>query len=161
MKKTGDFPLEGMCSCGAAKFCKLQKPMFVHCCHCSWCQRETGSAFAVNALIESSKLRLLDGDVEVTALPSNSGAGQNIIRCVACKSALWSHYGAARDKVAFVRVGTLEKPNLCPPDIHVYTSTKQQWVKLSDRTPVVEEFYRRSTFWPAEAIARYKSAAGT
>lgn len=132
--------------------------MFVHCCHCSWCQKETGSAFVINALVETGAIELVQGEIESTEMPSNSGAGQQIIRCSACNTALWSHYGAAREKVAFVRVGTLSDPVACPPDIHIYTSTKLPWVILDNRVPVVEEYYRRSQYWPDSSIHRYKSA---
>lgn len=148
----------GRCSCGQIHYKMETRPMFVHCCHCSWCQRESGSAFALNALIETHHLRITEGVTESVNIPSNSGAGQTIIRCPDCKVALWSHYGAAKDKVAFVRVGTLEKPNLCPPDIHIFTSSKLDWVQLDSAIPQMEEYYRRSEFWPEPSVVRYKKA---
>ena len=148
----------GGCACGAAQFTLREAPMFVHCCHCSWCQRETGSAFAINALIESSYLTLVKGSVEVIAMPSNSGSGQNVTRCNVCKTALWSNYGAAKEAVAFVRVGTLNEPSLCPPDIHIFTTTKQRWLSLGDTIPVMPEYYQRSKYWPEKSVARYKRA---
>lgn len=154
---TDTFPIEGHCACRAVRFSMLKPPMFVHCCHCTWCQRETGSAFAVNALIEMDNVEVLEGTTETIRNPSNSGIGQDIVRCEQCKIALWSHYGAARDKVAFVRVGTLADPSRCPPDIHIFTSTKQPWVDLSGQASVVEHYYRQSDYWPAESIARYKA----
>jgi len=158
MSKEPDYPAEGKCSCGAVEYRLMQAPMFVHCCHCTWCQRETGSAFAVNALIETSSVTLINGKTDRIEMPSSSGAGQAIIRCSACKSALWSHYGAAKDKIAFVRVGTMNNPNLCPPDIHIYTTTKQAWVRLPDDAVIVAEYYRRSAYWPEDSALRYKHA---
>ena len=150
--------MEGGCTCGGVRYRLTARPMFVHCCHCTWCQRETGSAFAVNALIEASKLALLNGEVRRTTLPSPSGNGQVVSRCRECGLALWSNYAGARDKVHFVRVGTLDDPSFAPPDIHIYTSTKQPWVVLPAGMPAVEAYYRRSEYWPAEAIARYEAA---
>ncbi|SFM71133.1 GFA family protein [Marinobacter zhejiangensis] len=158
MSNSDGFPAEGKCACGSVEYRLTQPPMIVHCCHCTWCQRESGSAFAVNALIESDSVELLKGSTETIAVPSNSGAGQNVVRCSTCKSALWSHYGAAREKVAFVRVGTLNNPNLCPPDIHIYTTTKQHWVVLPEHATVVDEYYRRSSYWPEASVVRYKKA---
>ncbi len=155
------YPLAGSCSCQKVSFHLLREPMFVHCCHCTWCQRETGSAFAVNAMIESANVKLLKGEVAVTPMPTNSGIGQKIIRCNACKSALWSHYGAADDRVSFVRVGTLDTPKHCSPDIHIYTSSTQLWVNLQGKVPVVEEYYRRSLYWPEDSVLRYKQAVST
>lgn len=152
------FREEGKCSCGAVEYELRRPPMFVHCCHCSWCQRESGSAFTVNALVETSNLRVSSGAITEVKIPSNSGKGQIIIRCAKCLVALWSHYGAADRKVAFVRVGTLCNANRFSPDIHIFTSTKLKWVNLDGGAPVVEEYYRRSEYWPDESIMRYKAA---
>lgn len=150
------FPANGRCTCGEVHYRLTCEPMIVHCCHCSWCQRETGSAFAINALIESEHISIEAGAVEKIETPSNSGAGQVIVRCPKCEVALWSHYGAAKEKIAFLRVGTLDDPNVCPPDIHIFTASKQSWVELSETAAKVEEYYRRSEVWPAESIQRYK-----
>ena len=130
-----------------------ERPLFVHACHCTWCQRETGSAFALNAMIETEFVEVLAGVPEEVATPSNSGKGQIIVRCPACRVALWSHYGGQR-KVAFVRVGTLAVPSDCPPDIHNFTATKLDWLVLNDRVPVVAEYYDRKVRWPEWALAR-------
>lgn len=135
---------QGKCSCGEIQFELTAAPIFVHCCHCSWCQRETGSAFAINALIETGHVRLNKGCPETIHTPTNSGTGQDVSRCPSCKTSVWSHYGAAKAAVCFVRVGALENPNSCPPDIHIFTSTKQQWVQLDDSVPVMAEYYQRS-----------------
>tara|TARA_R110002073_G_scaffold662_2_gene5143 strand:+ start:823 stop:1314 length:492 start_codon:yes stop_codon:yes gene_type:complete len=153
--------LVGACSCGHVRYELHAQPMFIHCCHCSWCQRETGSAFAVNALIESSNIVVLEGETKSILMPSNSGAGQTIVRCKQCESALWSYYGAAKERVSFVRVGTLENAISMAPDIHIYTASKQDWVNLGGAVPAVEEYYRRSEYWPIESIERYQSVMKT
>jgi hypothetical protein len=133
------------------------KPLFVHCCHCTWCQRESGAAFALNAMVETDMVKILSGAPDVVNTPSNSGKGQKIVRCPNCKIALWSHYAGAGLTVAFVRVGTLDDPNLCPPDIHIFTSTKQKWVQLSGDVPVRKGYYEREKFWPADSLKRRKA----
>ena len=158
MSDPGDKKIEGGCTCGAVRYRLNAKPLFVHCCHCTWCQRETGSAFAVNALIEASAVALLTGTPTRTMLPSASGGGQEFIRCPDCGVALWSHYAAAREKICFIRAGTLDDPTLTPPDIHIFTTTKQPWVALPEDVPAVPEYYRRSEHWPADCVARYKAA---
>lgn len=155
-----NFHATGQCTCGQVHYEITHKPMFVHCCHCTWCQRETGAAFALNALIESTFINVTSGEIEEIQTPTNSGIGQLVIRCPNCKVALWSYYGAAKSAVAFVRVGTLVDSTLCPPDIHIYTSSKLPWVVLNDQVPQMEEYYRRSLYWPEESIARYKKAIG-
>jgi hypothetical protein len=128
--------------------------MFVHCCHCRWCQRETGSAFAINALIEGDRVAILSGSPEVVVTPTNSGKGQKIFRCPSCRVALWSNYAGAGDLVRFVRVGTLLEPDLLPPDIHIFTSSKQPWVLLPEGSPAVPEYYDLKEFWPAASLER-------
>jgi len=149
-----DLPLEGRCTCRDVRFRLTSRPLFVHCCHCTWCQRESGASFALNALIETERVELLSGAPELVETPSASGAGQRIARCPRCRVAVWSHYSGAGDAIRFVRVGTLEEPGRLPPDIHIYTSTKQPWVILPAGTPAVPEYYDRKQYWPAESLAR-------
>lgn len=148
------FPMEGGCTCRAVRYAMQTAPLFVHCCHCTWCRRETGAAFALNAMIETDRLTLLRGTPEWVATPSASGKGQRIARCPACRIALWSHYAGAGAKIAFLRVGTLDRAEDMPPDIHIFTSTRLPWVVLPEGVPAVAEYYRARDHWPAESLAR-------
>ena len=148
-----DAPMEGGCDCGEVRY-RMSAPLFVHCCHCRWCQRETGASFALNAMIESDRVVLLEGEPEVVNTPSNSGKGQKIARCPKCHIALWSNYAGAGDAVRFVRVGTLDEPDRLPPDIHIFTASKQPWVVLPPDTPAVEEYDDRNDYWPQESLDR-------
>jgi hypothetical protein len=154
MSASQQFPVEGGCTCRSVRYRMTTKPLFVHCCHCTWCQRETGTAFALNAMIEADRVELLQGEVEVINTPSDSGKGQRISRCPKCRIALWSNYSGAGDAVRFVRVGTLDEPGRFPPDIHIFTSTKQPWVALPADTPAVPEYYKASEHWPKESLER-------
>jgi hypothetical protein len=128
----------------------------VHCCHCRSCQREGGGAFILNALIETERVALLWGQVAVVDIPTDSGRGQAVARCPRCQVALWSHYAYAGigEGVRFVRVGTLDQPDLLPPDIHIYAASRQAWLALPDDRPVMPAFYRASEYWPADSLAR-------
>jgi hypothetical protein len=134
--------------------------MFVHCCHCRWCQRETGSAFVINAIIEADRVSLLAGTPEVVLTPSESGQGQKITRCPTCRVALWSNYAGSGDAVRFVRVGTLQEPDRLPPDIHIFTASKQPWVVLPKDRPAVSEFYELEDHWPEESLERRRVCLG-
>ena len=129
-------------------------PLFVHCCHCRWCQRESGASFALNAMIEADRVQLLAGTPVAIHTPSNSGKGQKILRCPTCLVALWSHYSGAGDIVSFVRVGSLDEPDRLPPDIHIFTASKQPWVVLPPGAPAVLEYYDRKQYWPAASLTR-------
>ena len=154
MTTQDDRPFDGGCTCRFVRYRLLSRPLFVHCCHCRWCQRETGASFALNALIEAERVVLLTGEPELVDTPSNSGKGQRVFRCPQCRIALWSNYAGAGDAVRFVRVGTLDEPDRLPPDIHIFTSSKQPWVVLPAGAPAVPEYYDRKRCWPAESLAR-------
>ncbi len=148
------FPLDGGCDCGQVRYRITSSPLFVHCCHCRWCQRESGSAFALNAMIESDRVELLAGEPEMVDTPSSSGKGQAIARCPKCHIALWSHYGGAGPALAFVRVGTLDEPDHLPPDIHIFTESKQPWVIIPPGALSMPRYYNRNECWPRESLAR-------
>ncbi|MEO8739319.1 MAG: GFA family protein [Casimicrobiaceae bacterium] len=154
MTESPNAALEGGCTCSAVRYRLTSAPIFVHCCHCHWCQRETGAAFALNAVIESERVLLLRGEPRVVDTPSNSGKGQKIARCPVCSIALWSNYAGAGDQVRFVRVGTLDAPDALPPDIHIFTASKQSWVVLPEGKPAVAEYYDRQQYWPQASLER-------
>jgi hypothetical protein len=149
---------EGGCTCRAVRYRLTATPMIVHACHCRWCQRETGSAFVLNALVEAANVEVLQGEVELVDTPSASGRGQKIARCPTCRIAVWSHYAQAGPPVCFVRVGTLDDPDAFPPDVHIYTASKQPWVVLPEGARAFAEFYDVPQVWPAESLARMRQA---
>jgi hypothetical protein len=158
MSADSPFPMEGGCACRAVRYRMTTGPMFVNCCHCTWCQRESGAAFAINAPIEAERVELLQGEVEVIDTPSASGKGQKITRCAKCHVALWSNYAGAGDALRFVRVGTLDHPGLVPPEVHIFTSTKQPWVVLPPGAPAFPGYYKAAEQWPAESLERRAAA---
>lgn len=143
----------GGCSCGAVRYRLTDAPMFVHCCHCLDCQRQTGSAFVLNALIETDRLEILKGEPEAVPVPTDSGRPHDIYRCARCKVPVWSDYGR-RGVLRFVRVGTLDAPSALTPDVHIYTRSKLPWVKLPEDVPAFEEYYVTQALWPAESLKR-------
>jgi hypothetical protein len=154
---TAIFPLDGGCDCGRIRYRMLTEPLYVHCCHCRWCQRESGAAFALNAMIETDRVVPLAGEPAFIDTPSASGRGQKIGRCPGCHVALWSHYSGAGFRVAFVRVGTLDQPDHLPPDIHIFMQSKQPWVVIPSGVNAVPEYYDREKYWPASSLERRKT----
>jgi hypothetical protein len=150
-----DFELRGGCACKAVRYKMTRSPLIVHCCHCRWCQRETGTAFALNAVVETDGITLEGDEIELVHTPSESGKGQTIARCPKCRVALYSHYAAAGKWTAFVRVGTLETPDVLPPDVHIYVESKVPWVTLPEGARAFPAFYRPKETWSAEAQQRF------
>jgi hypothetical protein len=152
--------LEGRCACGEVRYRLNGAPFAVHCCHCRDCQRETGSAFVINGLIEAPLVDVLQGTPETIDTPSASGKGQKIVRCPSCHVALWSHYGGMGGKAAFIRVGTVEDPDACPPQVHIFTRSRQPWFELPQDVPAFDVFYSRDDLdrlFGGEGAARWRA----
>lgn len=152
--------IQGGCTCGAVRYRLCATPIFVNCCHCTWCQRETGGAFVINVIIETSRLEVTTGESEAVHTPSESGRGQVIHRCPSCHVALWSHYGG-RTAIAFVRAGTLDEPASVTPGAFIFSRSKLPWVVLPPEIPAFEIYYDMTTLWPAESLARRAAALAT
>jgi hypothetical protein len=150
--------MEGGCACGAVRYRLTSEPMFVHCCHCLNCQRQTGSAFVINALIESDRVELVAGEPVVVDAPRDDGSAQRIFRCPRCQVAVYSEYG--RPEVKFVRAGTLDQPASVAPDVHIFTRSKLPWVTLPESVPAVEVYYDRHELWPAASLERLDALFG-
>ena len=148
--------MEGGCACGVVRYRLTSEPMFVHCCHCLNCQRQTGSAFVINLLIEADRVELLSGEPEPVDVPRDDGSAQRIHRCPACQVAVYSEYG--RPEVRFVRGSTLDEPSSVAPDVHIFTRSKLPWVTLPEDVPAVEVYYDSKALWPAESLERLRAA---
>jgi hypothetical protein len=149
--------LTGECSCGAVRYRLTSAPMYVNCCHCRECQRQTGSAFVINALIEANRVQLTSGTLMQVPVPTDSGKPQIISRCPECRIAVWSNYGG-QSKLCFVRVGTLDDPAALPPDVHIYIRSKLPWVTLPADRPAFEAYYNSVSLWPADSLQRRRAA---
>jgi len=150
------YPIDGGCDCKAVRYRLATAPLIVHCCHCRWCQRESGASFALNAMIETDRILNLGDEPVIVETPSQSGRGQKIARCPHCKVAVWSHYAGSGPVTRFVRVGTLDDPDALPPDVHIFTSSKQPWVVLPEGAPAFTEFYDLKATWSKESLARFE-----
>jgi len=150
---------EGGCACGRLRYRMQSMPMFVHCCHCKDCQRQTGSAFVLNALVETDRIEITSGGPAASVMPTDSGRPHTVFRCPDCGTAVWSEYGG-RKPLRFVRVGTLDDPRAPSPDVHIYIRSKLPWIALPDGVPAFEAYYDSRKLWPAASLERRKAALG-
>lgn len=150
---------EGGCACGAVRYKLTSRPLITHCCHCLDCQNQTGSAFAINALIETARIEMLKGEPVAVEMPSPSGRGHDVYRCGKCQVAVWSDYGR-RPYLRFVRVATLDDPHAIEPDVHIFARSKAPWVRLPEGARVFDVFYDMNAEWPTESLERRKAASG-
>ena len=146
---------EGGCACGDVRYRLTSQPLFTHCCHCLNCQRQTGSAFVINLLIEADRLELLTRMPQPVAAPRDDGSTQLIFRCPICQVAVFSQYG--RPEVWFVRGGTLDQPWSVVPDVHIFTRSKLPWITLPESVPAFEVYYDSKVVWPAASLERLEA----
>lgn len=157
MARESSASVDGGCTCGQVRYRMVGEPLIVHCCHCRWCQRETGSAFAINACIEADRVVLVCGEPEIVDTPSLSGYGQRIARCPRCRVALWSNYAGSGPATRFVRVGTLDDPDRFPPQVHIFVASKQPWVSIPADAPRFPEFYEIDRVWSPASLDRRRA----
>lgn len=150
---------DGGCFCGAVRYRMHADPMFVHCCHCTDCQCQTGGAFAINAIVEADRVEILSGTPEPVEMPTSSGRPHDIYRCPKCRIAVWSDYGR-RKVMLFVRVSTLDHRHAIVPDVHIFTRSKVPWVRLPDGARAFDVYYDMKKEWPAESLARREAVLG-
>ena len=148
-------PREGGCACGSVRYRLTDEPLFMHCCHCLNCQRQTGSAFVINVLIETDRVELLAGEPEIVDVPRDDGSAQRIYRCPDCQIGIYSQY--TWPELRFVRAGTLDEPSSVSPDVHIFTRSKLPWVELPPEVPAFEIYYDREELWPEASNARIEA----
>jgi hypothetical protein len=146
---------QGGCACGEVRYRLASDPLFVHCCHCLNCQRQTGSAFVINLLIEADRVEVLDGRPAVVSVPRSGGKKQKVWRCPTCQIALFSQYTSPQ--VRFVRAGTLDEPESVAPDVHIFTRSKLPWVELPEGVPAFNVYYDTKKLWPATSLQRLEA----
>ena len=147
---------EGGCACGAVRYRLTSEPLFTHCCHCLNCQRQTGSAFVINLLIEADRVELISGEPQPIDVPRDDGSTQRVWRCPSCQIALYSQYTSPL--VRFVRGGTLDDPAQASPNVHIFTRSKMPWVELPETVPAFEVYYDSKTLWPPASLDRLRAA---
>jgi hypothetical protein len=147
---------QGGCACGELRYRLASEPLFVHCCHCLNCQRQTGSAFVINLLIEADRVEVLAGTPVAIDVPRDDGSVQRIFRCPRCQVAVFSQYSSPQ--LRFVRGGTLDDPAGVRPDVHIFTRSKLDWVTLPTGVPAFDVYYDTKALWPAASYQRLKTA---
>lgn len=157
-RAAADAPLDGGCACGALRYRLEREPMFVHCCHCTRCQRETGGPFAHHAMVEFTAMTLLQGGPEFVKVPTDSGNVHWVARCPDCRTAVWNEHGSRRAITRYLRVGTLDEPARCPPRAHIFVRSRQPWLVLPPQTPAFDAYYDAQALWSQESLARYAVA---
>jgi hypothetical protein len=149
---------EGGCACGAVRYRLTSEPLFVNCCHCLLCQRQSGTAFALNLVIEADRVEVVTGEPQPVVVEIDDGRTKTTYRCPACQVAVFGQ--SSRPDLRFVRAGTLDKASEIVPDAHIYTRSKLPWVVLEASIPAFETSYDRAAVWPAASLERLTALEG-
>jgi hypothetical protein len=154
---------EGGCQCGKVRYRLKAEPIVVNCCHCRDCQRQTGSAFALNLIIETDHVELLGEAPEAVHYETGSGMGQRNFRCPHCKVSVWSIYNAAGEGARFIRAGTLDDTAGLTPNAHIFTAFRLPWVAIPQDVPQFPGFYSGKDvvrIFGEEGAARWRKVMG-
>ncbi|MCF8503272.1 MAG: GFA family protein, partial [Caulobacter sp.] len=120
-------PISGGCLCAAVRYMCASPPVMTLVCHCTNCQKQSGSAFSVNVAVATGDLRLTAG--EPTVYEDRGESGQPVYRhfCGACGSPIFSSVAAMPD-LLFLKAGTLDDTSGVKPALDVWCKSAQPWV---------------------------------
>jgi hypothetical protein len=147
--------LKGECLCGAVKYKLSEKPLFTQACHCKDCKVLTGSSYVINSSVVENTLSI-EGEISSTIkLQAGSGKYVQMFFCNKCGSYIYTDYESAIGRLN-VRTKTLEKSEEFPPQAHIFTKDKDEWVNLSNFNNCFEKMYDPKETWPKESLSRIK-----
>jgi len=130
------FPREGGCQCGAVRYAVTCEPTALYCCHCTNCQAQGGSAFAMSMLVPRDGFAFIKGEPKRFDFVADSGNGKTGWCCPDCGVRLM-HDTEGRDSIT-VRAGTLDGAGELRPVGHIWTRSAQAWMKF-DETDLIYE----------------------
>jgi hypothetical protein len=146
----------GGCGCGAVRYQLSGPPLFTHVCHCSECQRRTGSAFGLTMMIQRTQLEIIQGELKGISVNTDSGTLKTSYFCPACGVHIWNERDRDSSIYAF-RPGTLDNASGIVVGAHVWTCSKQAWVKLDPAIPAFKKMYDRGEVWPPTSLDRVRN----
>jgi hypothetical protein len=149
----------GGCVCGEVRIAVRGRPIVVHGCHCRFCQAASGSAFAVNLMLETAQVAVTAGRTQQISRQAELGAHTRHV-CPNCRTELFGHHPMLGPDIAFVGAGVLDRPGGYAPDVHCFTRSKYDWVVLPAGVPAFEGNYDMAAVWSDEAKARVAKLRG-
>lgn len=124
-------PYDGGCLCGRVRYRLTDEPLTLYACHCTDCQRRTGTAFALSMVVTRSSLELVKGDPQSYAIEMPDGRPKGGRFCAACSAHLW---GEPRNfpQLVVIQPGTLDDTSWLRPIGHIWTRSAQPWLSLPE-----------------------------
>jgi hypothetical protein len=124
------FPLLGGCPCGAIRYELTAMPLALYACHCTECQKRSGSAFALNMPVETKHYRIIKGEPKGWRSTSPSGGTTTSRFCGDCGGRIHGERDA-RPEVNVLRAGTLDDTTWLQPVAHMFMRSAQPWETIS------------------------------
>jgi hypothetical protein len=130
-------PYTGRCFCRAARYRVAEEPLVVYACHCTDCQKRSGSAFGLSMWVRVSAIAVTGGEVRADAPLGADGRPRPGKVCPLCSIRLWSE-PPHRPGLAVVRPGTLDDTSWLKPQAHLWTRSAQRWFAFPKGVPRYE-----------------------
>lgn len=128
---------DGGCQCGRVRYRVRGEPLSLAVCHCTLCQRQSGSAFGMSLMVPAESFELLSGELASFTVTCDSGRTKECAFCPACGTRI-HHRGALDPSVVSLKPGTLDDPSGLVPGLHIWTRSRQAWVPIPEGVPCFE-----------------------
>lgn len=125
----------GGCLCGQVRWAATVAPANVRVCHCRLCQKATGGPFFARAIFRAEDITWSG---ETTSWPSSPRIDR--LSCARCGTPMFARPGDAPARLG-VALATLDDPDTLAPTVHIWVSSKLDWLKLDDGLPQCAEGY--------------------
>lgn len=126
--------LEGSCLCGSVTYTCDGEPVLTAICHCTDCQKQTGSAFSIILGVRRDELHVSgDSLASVTTIGSDTQLPASRQFCSKCGSPIMSLSETTPD-LALIKAGTLHDRSWLDPKIEVWCNSAQPWVRHESQT---------------------------
>lgn len=131
-------PYTGRCLCGEIEYRLNEEPVTYYACHCTDCQKRSGSSFGLSMLVKRSSLEVTKGEPSLQVLKGPDGTPRRQRNCRSCGIRLWSE-PAKYPELAVLRPGSLDDIKSFQPVAHIWTRSKLPWVQIPAGTPSYEK----------------------
>ena len=122
-------PYTGRCFCEETRYRITAEPLTLYACHCTDCQKRTGSAFGLSMWVPRTAIEVTTGEATLQVLKGPDGRGRPGRMCPQCGARLWSE-PEKRPTLAVLRAGTLDDTSWLRPVAHIWTRSAQPWFEF-------------------------------
>jgi hypothetical protein len=149
-RKKVSMPLKGGCQCDKLRFELSAPPLMLYACHCTNCQKQTGSAFVLSTAIVENTFSFIEGEPAKVEWTADSETQRYGLYCSDCGGRICNGQTPSIG-VLSLRAGTFDEKSWVRPAAHIWVKSAQPWIKFeaddllydgqpTDYTPIAERF---------------------